>query len=271
LDCACDLWRILRLLQENVRLMGWLSHIFYKPDARETQAPLNLSWFNTDMHSHFLPGVDDGARTMEESLAMLSKMQEFGYQKCIITPHIKMDMYPNTEVDLALRFLELKQAMDEAGLTIRVELAAEYYLDDQFLERLENTPLLCFGPQRYVLVEFSFVNAPVFEIETFQRIIDKGYTPILAHFERYVYFHGNIDAAIKYRDMGVNIQLNLNSLTGHYGPEVKKQAERMLDQFTVDFVGTDAHRMDHLVLLENHLNVPHLKLLNERLLKNQSL
>jgi hypothetical protein len=65
--------------------MGWLSRIFSKPEARETQVPLNLSWFNTDMHSHFLPGVDDGARTMEESLAMLSKMQEFGYQKCIIT------------------------------------------------------------------------------------------------------------------------------------------------------------------------------------------
>jgi len=80
--------------------MGWLSRIFSKPEARETQVPLNLSWFNTDMHSHFLPGVDDGARTMEESLAMLSKMQEFGYQKCIITPHIKMDMYPNTEADL---------------------------------------------------------------------------------------------------------------------------------------------------------------------------
>lgn len=251
--------------------MGWLSRIFSKPDAQTTQAPLNLSWFNTDMHSHFLPGVDDGARTMEESLAMLRKMQEFGYQKCILTPHIKMDMYPNSEADLQLRFLELTQAMDEAGLTIRVELAAEYYLDDHFLNRLENTQLLSFGPQRYVLVEFSFVNAPVFELETFQRIIDKGYTPILAHFERYVYFHGSIASAETYRAMGVNIQLNLNSLTGHYGPDVKKQAERMLDQFTVDFVGTDAHRMDHLVLLENHLNVPHLKLLNERLLKNQSL
>lgn len=251
--------------------MGWLSRIFSRPDAQTTQAPLNLSWFNTDMHSHFLPGVDDGARTMEESLAMLRKMQEFGYQKCILTPHIKMDMYPNSEADLQLRFLELTQAMDEAGLTIRVELAAEYYLDDHFLNRLENTPLLSFGPQRYVLVEFSFVNAPVFELETFQRIIDKGYTPILAHFERYVYFHGSIASAETYRAMGVNIQLNLNSLTGHYGPDVKKQAERMLDQFTVDFVGTDAHRMDHLVLLENHLNVPHLKLLNERLLKNQSL
>ena len=251
--------------------MGWLSRIFSKPDAQTTQAPLNLSWFNTDMHSHFLPGVDDGARTMEESLAMLRKMQEFGYQKCILTPHIKMDMYPNSEADLQLRFLELTQAMDEAGLSIRVELAAEYYLDDHFLNRLENTPLLSFGPQRYVLVEFSFVNAPVFELETFQRIIDKGYTPILAHFERYVYFHGSIASAETYRAMGVNIQLNLNSLTGHYGPDVKKQAERMLDQFTVDFVGTDAHRMDHLVLLENHLNVPHLKLLNERLLKNQSL
>ena len=251
--------------------MGWLSRIFSKPDAQTTQAPLNLSWFNTDMHSHFLPGVDDGARTMEESLAMLRKMQEFGYQKCILTPHIKMDMYPNSEADLQLRFLELTQAMDEAGLSIRVELAAEYYLDDHFLNRLENTPLLSFGPQRYVLVEFSFVNAPVFELETFQRIIDKGYTPILAHFERYVYFHGSLTSAETYRAMGVNIQLNLNSLTGHYGPEVKKQAERMLDQFTVDFVGTDAHRMDHLVLLENHLNIPHLKLLNERLLKNQSL
>ena len=251
--------------------MGWLSRIFSKPDAQTTQAPLNLSWFSTDMHSHFLPGVDDGARTMDESLAMLRKMQEFGYQKCILTPHIKMDMYPNSEADLQLKFLELTQAMDTAGLTIRVELAAEYYLDDHFLNRLENTPLLSFGPQRYVLVEFSFVNAPVFEIETFQRIIDKGYTPILAHFERYVYFHGSIASAETYRAMGVNIQLNLNSLTGHYGPEVKKQAERMLDQFTVDFVGTDAHRMDHLVLLENHLNVPHLKLLNERLLKNQSL
>ena len=251
--------------------MGWLSRIFSKPDAQTTQAPLNLSWFNTDMHSHFLPGVDDGARTMDESLAMLRKMQEFGYQKCILTPHIKMDMYPNSEADLQVRFLELTQAMDAAGLTIRVELAAEYYLDDHFLNRLENTPLLSFGPQRYVLVEFSFVNAPVFELETFQRIIDKGYTPILAHFERYVYFHGSIASAETYRAMGVNIQLNLNSLTGHYGPDVKKQAERMLDQFTVDFVGTDAHRMDHLVLLENHLNVPHLKLLNERLLKNQSL
>jgi len=251
--------------------MGWLSRIFSKPDAQTTQAPLNLSWFNTDMHSHFLPGVDDGARTMEESLAMLSKMQELGYQKCILTPHIKMDMYPNSETDLQLMFLELTQAMAAAGLSIRVELAAEYYLDDHFLNRLENTQLLSFGPQRYVLVEFSFVNAPVFELETFQRIIDKGYTPILAHFERYVYFHGSIASAETYRAMGVNIQLNLNSLTGHYGPDVKKQAERMLDQFTVDFVGTDAHRMDHLVLLENHLNVPHLKLLNERLLKNQSL
>lgn len=251
--------------------MGWLSRIFSKPDAQTTQAPLNLSWFSTDMHSHFLPGVDDGARTMDESLAMLRKMQEFGYQKCILTPHIKMDMYPNSEADLQLKFLELTQAMDTAGLTIRVELAAEYYLDDHFLNRLENTPLLSFGPQRYVLVEFSFVNAPVFEKETFQRIIDKGYTPILAHFERYVYLHGSVASAETYRAMGVNIQLNLNSLTGHYGPDVKKQAERMLDQFTVDFVGTDAHRMDHLVLLENHLSSPYLAQLNERLLKNQSL
>lgn len=251
--------------------MGWLSRIFSKPDTLTTQAPLNLSWFNTDMHSHFLPGVDDGARTMEESLAMLRKMQEFGYQKCILTPHIKIGTYPNSEADLQLRFLELTQAMETAGLMIQVELAAEYYLDDHFLNRLENTPLLSFGQQRYILVEFSFVNPPVFEIETFQRILDKGYTPILAHFERYVYFHGSIASAETYRAMGVNIQLNLNSLTGHYGPEVKKQAERMLDQFTVDFVGTDAHRMDHLVLLENHLSSPYLAQLNERLLKNRSL
>jgi tyrosine-protein phosphatase YwqE len=223
------------------------------------------------MHSHFLPGVDDGARNMEESLAMLEKMEQFGYQKCILTPHVKSSIYPNTSESLMKVFKDLKEAAIAQGLRLELELGAEYFLDDYFITLLDEQPLLCFGKDRFVLVEFSFTNPPVYEEEAFTKIKAKGYTPILAHFERYIYFHGSMEAAQRYRELGVNIQLNLNSLTGHYGPEVRKQAERMMDECLVDFVGTDAHRIDHLSLLESNLSLPYVHGIGQRLLKNQAL
>ena len=251
--------------------MSWLSRIFSKSHNESNVTPLNLAWLKSDMHSHFLPGVDDGAPTMEESLAMLAKMEQFGYQKCILTAHIKAGIFPNTEETLRAVFLQLQVASANHGLTLELELGAEYFLDDYFMNLLDNQALLCFGKERFVLVEFSFTNPPVYEEEAFAKIKAKGYTPILAHFERYIYFHGSMEAAYRYRAMGVNIQLNLNSLTGHYGPEVRKQAERMMDECLVDFVGTDAHRMEHLQLLEANLSLPYLHGIGQRLIKNQTL
>lgn len=251
--------------------MGWLANLWGTKKEKSNIIPLDLAWLKTDMHNHFLPNVDDGSRSMDESLALLLKMQEFGYQKCIITPHIKMDSFPNTEEHLTHEFKILQDTLSGVGLQLQLELGAEYYLDDNFVNKIDQGKLLSFGSKNYVLVEFSFTHAPVFEAEAFQRMIAQGYTPILAHFERYIYFHGNVEAAEKYRSMGVNIQLNINSLTGHYGPEVRKQAERMLDHFAVDFIGTDAHRMEHLLQLEEHLTSPYIRELGQRLFKNQGL
>ena len=251
--------------------MSWLGRLFDTNKQSTHAKPFDPAWLKTDMHAHFLYGVDDGARTEDESLAMLTKMHALGYQKCIITPHIKTDTFPNTETGLIEVFKQLKTALNQLGHPIEIELAAEYFLDDAFMNRLEKGNLLCFGKERYILVEFSFINPPIFEKEAFERIKLAGYVPVLAHFERYLYFHGSIEMAEVYRSMGVNIQLNVNSLSGHYGPEVKKQAELLIDHFMVDFVATDAHRMDHLALYESNLNSPYLAKLGDRLFKNQGL
>ena len=251
--------------------MSWFSGLLGKRKEQTAKNPLKLSAFRCDMHSHFLPGVDDGAQTLEDSLQLLQKMQDIGYKKCITTPHIKMDIYPNSEEKLRQVFDHLQEEKERSGIGIDVELAAEYFLDDTFIERLQQRELLCFGRQKYVLMEFSFTTPPVFEEEAFKRVLDKGYVPVLAHFERYLYFHGRPEIAEKYRNMGVNIQMNLLSLTGHYGPEIRKQAERMVDDCLFDFVGTDAHRIQHLQLLEDHLSLPYLAELGKRLVKNQGL
>jgi tyrosine-protein phosphatase YwqE len=251
--------------------MSWFSGLLGKRKEQSSKDPLSLSAIGCDMHSHFIPGVDDGAQTMDDSLQLLQKMQALGYKKCITTPHIKMDIYPNSEEKLRRVFDQLQEEKVRAGIGIEVELAAEYYLDDTFAERLKERELLCFGKQRYVLMEFSFTTPPVFEEDTFKRVLDRGYIPILAHFERYLYFHGKPEVAEKYRKMGVNTQINLLSLTGHYGPDIRKQAERMVDDCLFDFVGTDAHRIQHLQLLEEHLSMPYLAELGKRLVKNQGL
>ncbi|MFM2039236.1 MAG: hypothetical protein RL432_2175 [Bacteroidota bacterium] len=251
--------------------MSWFSGLLGKRKEQSSKDPLSLSAIGCDMHSHFIPGVDDGAQTMDDSLQLLQKMQALGYKKCITTPHIKMDIYPNSEEKLRRVFDQLQEEKVRAGIGIEVELAAEYYLDDTFAERLKERELLCFGKQRYVLMEFSFTTPPVFEEDTFKRVLDRGYIPILAHFERYLYFHGKPEVAEKYRKIGVNTQMNLLSLTGHYGPDIRKQAERMVDDCLFDFVGTDAHRIQHLQLLEEHLSMPYLAELGKRLVKNQGL
>lgn len=251
--------------------MSWFSGLLGKRKEQSSKDPLSLSAIGCDMHSHLIPGVDDGAQTMDDSLQLLQKMQALGYKKCITTPHIKMDIYPNSEEKLRRVFDQLQEEKVRAGIGIEVELAAEYYLDDTFAERLKDRELLCFGKQRYVLMEFSFTTPPVFEEDTFKRVLDRGYIPILAHFERYLYFHGKPEVAEKYRKIGVNTQMNLLSLTGHYGPEIRKQAERMVDDCLFDFVGTDAHRIQHLQLLEDHLSLPYLAELGKRLVKNQGL
>lgn len=247
----------------------WFQSLFGRQNI--THPPLDLSWIGTDMHSHLIPAVDDGSRNIEETLLLLSKMKTMGYKKVITTPHIKMDMFPNEEKHLREVYQTVLQDPRFAEIDIEFELAAEYFLDDSLLDKIDKKELLHFGPQKYVLVEFSFYEPPSFEKDIFKKFLDAGYVPILAHFERYMYFVGSSQKAQEYREMGVEIQLNLNSLTGHYGDAIKKQAELILDHHLVDFVATDAHRLDHLLKLESALNLPYISEMSQRLFKNQML
>jgi len=247
--------------------MGLFTNIFSK---KPPQVPFDLGLIGVDMHSHLIPGIDDGSRSMDETIAMLAKFESLGYKKVITTPHIMNEVYPNNPEIILAGLAQVKEAATKIGLSIEIEAAAEYYFDDQLMETIKNRTALTIAGS-YVLVEFSFNSAPIFENQLFFEMQIANYKPILAHFERYPYYHSSVDKAIEFRNQGVSIQVNLNSLTGNYGPHVKKQAERLIDAGLVDFVGSDCHRMQHLMMLEEHLNLPYMNKLTDLTLKNRDL
>lgn len=247
--------------------MGLFQSIFAK---KEPVQPFDLSLLKVDMHSHLIPGIDDGSKTMDETLAMLAKFEVLGFSKIITTPHIMAEVYPNTPEIILAGLENVREAAKEIGISLEIEAAAEYYFDQSLIEKIQQKSVLSFG-NNYVLVEFSFHAQPDNEHRLFFEMQVADYRPILAHFERYPYFHGSTEKAREYKDKGALIQVNLNSLTGHYGPGVKKQAERLIDEGLVDFVGSDCHRIQHLMVLEENLTNPYYHKLAELKLKNQQL
>ena len=196
----------------------------------------------TDWHSHILPGVDDGVETLEESLEILAGYEELGIRQVWLTPHIMEDL-PNTPAKLRARFEQLCQAYSGP---LKLHLAAENMIDNLFLQRLEADDLLPIGPKGdMLLVETSYFNAPMRLFDTLDQIKAKGYYPLLAHPERYNYIT-DFSTYKMLRDRGVRFQLNLLSISGHYGPVARQKARRLLAEGYIDRVGSDLHRIDHL-------------------------
>lgn len=246
-----------------------LSKLFGK--KKPVLPPFDLSSFGVDMHSHLIPGIDDGSQSMDESIAMLAKFESFGYKKIITTPHIMNDYYRNTPEIILSGLKDVREEMKKHNLKIEIDAAAEYYFDETLLSRLKNKEeLLTFG-DNHVLFEFSFHSEPNQIDHLFFEFITQGYKPVLAHFERYGFLLGSVDKAAEWREKGINIQMNFNSLSGHYGPEVQKQAQLLVDEKLIDFVATDCHRMDHLMILEDNLVSPYIHKLGELPLKNKDL
>lgn len=190
----------------------------------------------TDFHSHILPGVDDGVQTMEESLAILREYESLGVQAVWLTPHIMEDI-PNTTAHLKARFSELQAAYTGS---VRLHLAAENMLDNLFRERLERNDVLPIGEGGvHLLVETSYFNPPMDLGNILLQIKAKGYYPILAHPERYVYMERKDYQQLK--NMGVKFQLNLPSIAGMYGNRIKKKALLLLNEKAVAYTGTDIH------------------------------
>jgi tyrosine-protein phosphatase YwqE len=233
--------------------------------------PVDLSVLKVDMHSHLIPGIDDGSRNMDETIAMLAKFESFGYKKVITTPHIMGDFYKNTPEIILGGLEDVRSTAKQLGLKIEIEAAAEYYFDESLMDRLKRKEkLLTFGDNQ-LLFEFSMMSKPDQIEELLFEMLTQNYKPILAHFERYTFFFGSVDKAVEWRSKGIDIQLNLNSLTGHYGPDVKKQAERLVDSGAIDFVASDCHRMDHLMIMERNLQIPYFHKVLKLDLKNAEL
>ena len=190
----------------------------------------------TDCHSHILPGVDDGVQTMEEALEILRLYEELGIKSVWLTPHIMEDM-PNTTLHLRERYAELQATYSGP---IKLHLASENMLDNLFEERLEKNDLLPLGESGdHLLVETSYFNPPMGLNNILLRIKAKGYYPILAHPERYVYM-GESDYQ-QLKDMGVKFQFNLPSIAGMYDDRIKKKAMLLLKEKAITHIGTDIH------------------------------
>lgn len=219
-----------------------LQRLFKDKPSRE---PVSLSRLGCDMHSHMIPGIDDGAKDMDESLALVRGMADLGYEGIITSPHVMSDFYRNSSDTIRKGADDVREAMRVQGINMPFAAVAEYYLDEWFEELLEKKDLLTFG-DNYLLFELGFVAPPEILNRAIFNMQLAGYKPILAHPERYPYWHMDLEKYQELRDKGVMLQVNLNSLTGVYSPMVKKVAEKLLRAGVVDFIGTDCHNEGHL-------------------------
>jgi tyrosine-protein phosphatase YwqE len=241
--------------------MSFLKRWKYKRE-KPLQDPVDLHLVGTDMHSHLIPGIDDGAKDLEESLSLVRSLHEAGYRKMITTPHIFWDLYKNDSATILRGAEILNTAIKKEGLSCEVIPAAEYYLDDHFEKLIEQNDLLSFG-DKYILFEISFVAEP----PSFKRALFNlrllGYKPILAHPERYEYWNTHFSKYEELAEQDVHLQLNINSLTGQYGQSVKRTAERMISEGLITFLGTDCHHSGHIDLMKQACLNPQLRALLE--------
>ncbi len=228
----------------------------------------DFSKIGLDMHSHLIPGVDDGATDITNSIALLNGLKELGFHHLITTPHTLQDIHPNTSEILQKGHALLDGKVPDG---ISLELSSEYYLDGQFQEQLEAEKLMPMKDNR-ILVEFSQISRPHDLEEVIFDLGIKGYQVILAHPERYLFLHKDFGYYKRLKQMGVDLQVNALSLTKHYGEHVKKIAEKLIEADMIDYFGTDTHHLRHIETLKQ---VPHTKhfsrLVDSGLLKNESL
>lgn len=218
----------------------------------------DFSSIAVDMHSHLAPGIDDGSKSPEESLTILTRLKELGYKKMITTPHIMSGGYDNTSEIIKHTCQELQSFLSEKNFEIELDYSSEYYLDGHFDKLLKAKDLLPFG-NNYILFELSYMFKPnnlehaIFDMQL------ENYRPILAHPERYNYLIDNDLKKFKQiKNSGVFFQLNLFSLVGAYGPQSQKCAEMLIKENMIDFVGTDIHNITQLNYFDALLHNEHL-------------
>lgn len=202
------------------------------------------------MHSHLLPGLDDGVATFEDAEQIIREFQRLGYTRLITTPHVMSDAFRNTRSGILAKLDELNSHLRQRDIHIPVSAAAEYYLDEILFKMVEtDEPLLTFG-ERYLLFETNFITEPFNLKEFIFLATTKGYKLILAHPERYHYLQNNFGKVQDLIDRGVLMQMNISSLTGYYSKPVQHMAFKLIDRGMIHWLASDCHHLQHTNLIE---------------------
>ncbi len=221
-----------------------------------------------DIHSHLLPGIDDGAKTFEDTLRLTRALQNFGIQQIITTPHIIQNVWENTHEGIIINKNSTESELKKKDIHLPFQAAAEYLMDDQFVKLFQSHDVLTLK-DNYVLVEMSYINAP---IQLYSILFDlqvAGYIPVLAHPERYLFYHNNFSEYQKLKKAGCLFQLNLLAVVGYYGEGITKIAEQLLQKGMYDFVGSDVHHDNHIAAFDKKIKIKEVKPLQEIMANNQ--
>ena len=220
-----------------------------------------------DIHCHLLPGIDDGAATFEDTLSLTNALRKFGFEQSIVTPHIMATVWDNTPEIIETTYNTTVHHL-KAHNQHPLRFAAEYLIDPHFVKLFRTEPLLTLK-DNYVLVELSYINPPIQLYDIIFELQVAGYQPVLAHPERYLYFHHHISNYEKLKFSGCLFQLNLLSTVGYYGIEVAKTAEKLLRKGMIDFVGSDVHHENHIKAFSEKILLKDIVSFQEAIEKNQ--
>ena len=222
---------------------------------------------HVDIHSHLLPGIDDGAITIDDTLSLLRQMKVIGFENFITTPHIIANVWNNTEESIPLKHSETKIQIENKIAINSFEFAAEYMMDSFFIKKIETQNLLTLK-DKHILVEISYLSPPLQLYDIIFELQLAGYIPILAHPERYLFYHNNFSEYEKLKKTGCLFQLNLLSTVGYYGGYVFKTAKKLLENGYIDFVGSDVHHQNHINAFSKNVKIKDLKPLEAAIANN---
>jgi tyrosine-protein phosphatase YwqE len=224
----------------------------FKKESNLFANPLSV-----DIHSHLLAGIDDGAKSWDESIAMLKTLNSIGYKKFITTPHIMSDLYRNEPSTIQSKLEELQTVIQSNGMLLEIEAAAEYYLDELLMKKVEQSEKLMTFGKKYLLFETSFFSEPLQIKEFIFQATSKGYQLVLAHPERYSYM--TLAKAEDLRNRGVLFQINILSILGFYSKPVQKMAYQLIDNGWIELLGSDCHNIIQANFIQQHQNNKHLQ------------
>lgn len=221
-----------------------------------------------DIHSHILFGIDDGAKTLEDSNFLMTSLLDFGFSKSVTTPHTIINVWDNTRESILKKHEEVLQLSPDLSTKLQLNVASEYMMNEAFVPLFTNEPLLTLK-DKYVLVEMSYINPPIQLYDILFQLQLAGYTPVLAHPERYSFYHNNFSEYKKLKKAGCLFQMNLLSAMGYYGPDATAAAEKLLKKGMIDFTGSDVHHRTHIEAFTKKIRIKDSLPLIEAMKNNQ--